>query len=135
MPDVVGCLPARRKSRSSRLLHRSIQLPKQRRNTFTRTGKTGGSESIPKIAPYLSDPELDVRLEAVKAIVDIGTERSLDPLIKATHDNDPEIQIRATDGLVNFLCAGLCEDRSDMRRCAVWVRPSKASSPTPMILW
>jgi HEAT repeat protein len=62
----------------------------------------GGSESIPRIEPYLSDPELDVRLEAVKAIVDIGTQRSLDPLVTASRENDAEIQIRATDGLVNF---------------------------------
>ena len=41
-----------------------------------------------------------------KAIVDIGTQRSLDPLVKATADNDPEIQIRATDGLVNFYVPG-----------------------------
>jgi hypothetical protein len=68
--------------------------------------KIGGSELIPKIAPYLSDPDFPVRLEAVKAIVDIGTQSSLDPLIKATHDNDPEIQIRATDGLVNFYVPG-----------------------------
>ena len=69
-------------------------------------GKSGGSEVIPKIVPYLSDPDLDVRREAVKAIVDIGTESSLDPLVKAAHDNDPEIQIRATDGLVNFYVPG-----------------------------
>lgn len=69
-------------------------------------GKSGGSEMIPKIVPYLSDPDLDVRREAVKAIVDIGTESSLDPLVKAAHDNDPEIQIRATDGLVNFYVPG-----------------------------
>ena len=62
----------------------------------------GGSENIPKIEPYLADPELDVRIEAVKAIVNIGTQRSLAPLAKATRDNDPEIQIRAVDGLVNF---------------------------------
>ncbi len=66
----------------------------------------GGSENIPKIEPYLSDAELDVRLEAVKAIVNIGTQRSLDPLIKATSDTDPEIEIRATDGLVNFYIPG-----------------------------
>ena len=66
----------------------------------------GGSEFIPKIEPYLSDPELDVRREAVKAIVSIGTQRSLDPLVKATRDNDSEIQIRATDGLVNFYVPG-----------------------------
>ncbi|HUA17513.1 MAG TPA: HEAT repeat domain-containing protein [Bryobacteraceae bacterium] len=80
--------------------------PKERSKYVKDLGKTGGSESIPKIAPYLADPNLDVRLDAVKAIVDIGTESSLDPLIKATHDNDPEIQIRATDGLVNFYLPG-----------------------------
>jgi HEAT repeat protein len=68
--------------------------------------KTGGSEIIPRIAAYLSDPDVSVRLEAVKAIVDISTQSSLDPLIKATGDNDPEIQIRATDGLVNFYVPG-----------------------------
>jgi HEAT repeat protein len=66
----------------------------------------GDSESIPKIEPYLSDPSVEVRLEAVKAISDIGTQRSLDPLVKATSDSDPEIQIRATDGLVNFYVPG-----------------------------
>lgn len=68
--------------------------------------KTGGSEMIPRIEPYLSDPDVGVRREAVKAIVDIGTQSSLDPLVKATADNDPEIQIRATDGLVNFYVPG-----------------------------
>jgi HEAT repeat protein len=45
-------------------------------------------------------------LEAVKQIGEIGTVRSLDPLISATRDADPEIQIRATDGLVNFYMPG-----------------------------
>lgn len=66
----------------------------------------GGSENIPKIEPFLSDPEVDVRLEAVKAIAGIGTQRSLDPLIKACGDNDPEVQNRAIDGLVNFYVPG-----------------------------
>ena len=79
--------------------------PKQRAKIVRELSK-GGSDSIPKIEPYLSDPVLDVRLEAVKAIAYIGTQRSLDPLIKATNDNDAEIQIRATDGLVNFYLPG-----------------------------
>jgi HEAT repeat protein len=79
--------------------------PKQRAKIVRELSK-GGSDSIPKIEPYLSDPVLDVRLEAVKAIAYIGTQRSLDPLIKATTDNDAEIQIRATDGLVNFYLPG-----------------------------
>jgi len=66
----------------------------------------GGSENIPKIEPYLADASADVRQEAVKAIAGIGTQRSLDPLVKACGDSDPEVQIRATDGLVNFYVPG-----------------------------
>ena len=47
-----------------------------------------------------------MRVEAVKQITEIGTQYSLDPLIQATRDNDPEVQIRATDGLVNFYLPG-----------------------------
>jgi HEAT repeat protein len=65
-----------------------------------------GPESIARIEPYLSDPSLDVRTEAVKAIVEIGGPRSLEPLVQATRDNDAEVQIRAVDGLVNFYSPG-----------------------------
>ena len=65
-----------------------------------------GADAIPKLAPLLSDADLEVRIEAVKALVEIGTQNSLDPLITAARDNDPEIQIRATDGLVNFYVPG-----------------------------
>ncbi len=64
------------------------------------------SQAIPALAQYLSDSNRDIRIEAVKAIVKIGTEASLDPLTKATHDNDAEVQIRATDGIVNFYVPG-----------------------------
>jgi len=79
--------------------------PKSRAKIVRELGK-GGSESIARVEPYLTDPDFNVRLEAVKAIVDIGTQRSLDPLIKASNENDAEIQIRATDGLVNFYVPG-----------------------------
>jgi HEAT repeat protein len=79
---------------------------KQRAKAVRDYAKGAGSEVIPKLEPYLADPDVEVRLEAVKAIVDIGTQRSLEPLIKAAGDNDPEIQIRATDGLVNFYVPG-----------------------------
>jgi HEAT repeat protein len=78
---------------------------KQRSKAIRELAKQG-SESIPKITPYLADPDLPVRIEAVKALVDIGTQYSLEPLIKASLDNDPEMQIRATDGLVNFYLPG-----------------------------
>jgi HEAT repeat protein len=66
----------------------------------------GGSNALPQLQALLKNPELDIRIEAVKSIVEIGTQRSLDPLIEATGDSDAEIQIRATDGLVNFYLPG-----------------------------
>lgn len=66
----------------------------------------GGPDSIPKLEPYLKDSSIDVRIEAVKQIDDIGGPRSLPPLITALGDADPEVQIRATDGIVNFYLPG-----------------------------
>ncbi len=67
------------------------------------------SSVLPKLAPMLSDPDVEVRIEAVKAIIAIGTQHSLAPLVQAAGDNDPELQIRATDGLVNFYLPGYVE--------------------------
>lgn len=79
--------------------------PKRRARAARELGRQG-FEAIPRLERLLSDHALEVRIEAVKAIVEIGGPRSLDPLIRATEDNDPEIQIRATDGLVNFYLPG-----------------------------
>ena len=54
----------------------------------------------------LKDPVSDVRASAVGSIVRIGTQHSLDPLIEATRDSVPGIQIMAVDGLVNFYKIG-----------------------------
>jgi HEAT repeat protein len=78
---------------------------KERLRAVKDLAKTG-SEAIPRLEPYLKDPDLGVRVEAVKAISELGTQKSLEPLVQATRDNDPEIQIRATDGLVNFYLPG-----------------------------
>jgi len=66
----------------------------------------GGTNAIPKLAALLTNPDVEIRTEAVKQIDEIGTQYSLDPLITATRDTDPEIEIRATDGLVNFYLPG-----------------------------
>lgn len=79
--------------------------PKQRISLIRSLGNKN-PQAIPAIAQYLHDPDLRVRVEAVKAIVKLDTPQSLTPLIEATHDNDPEIQIRATDGLVNDYLPG-----------------------------
>lgn len=65
-----------------------------------------GSTAIGKIAPYLEDSSVDVRREAVRALVAAGTQRSLESLILACKDNDAEVQIFAADGLVNFYLPG-----------------------------
>src|SRR5215813_12558481 len=79
--------------------------PPMRPKDVREIGK-GGQAAIPRLQELLKSPETDIRLEAVKQIVEIGSQHSLDPLIMATRDNDPEIQIRATDGLVNFYLPG-----------------------------
>ncbi|HKW98734.1 MAG TPA: HEAT repeat domain-containing protein [Bryobacteraceae bacterium] len=69
-----------------------------------------GSSALPRLQQILRNPDLDIRIEAVKAITEIGTQGSLAPLIQATADNDPEVQIRATDGLVNFYLPGYVQN-------------------------
>jgi HEAT repeat protein len=66
----------------------------------------GGSAAIPCLQEFLKNSDTSVRNEAVKQLTEIGTQRSLDPLIEATKDNEPEVQIRAIDGLVNFYYPG-----------------------------
>ena len=65
-----------------------------------------GATALPQLTPYLSDSDIDVRVETVRVLVELGTQHSLDPLVKALADTDPEVQIRATDGLVNFYLPG-----------------------------
>ena len=65
-----------------------------------------GVTAIPKLQELLRAPDTSVRVEAVKSIVEIAGAASIDPLIQATRDNDSEIQMRATDGLVNFYLPG-----------------------------
>ncbi|MGB9457571.1 MAG: HEAT repeat domain-containing protein [Bryobacteraceae bacterium] len=66
----------------------------------------GGPSAIPKLQELLSNPSVEVRAEAVRQITEIGPPRSLDPLIQATRDSDPGVQMLAADGLVNFYLPG-----------------------------
>jgi HEAT repeat protein len=76
--------------------------PKRRARAAKRLGNTGEPRFIPELAKLLKDPVLDVRLEAVAAITQIGRQESLEPLMAATRDASPEMQAAAVDGLVNF---------------------------------
>lgn len=79
--------------------------PNQRINTIRDLGKRDYTV-IPTIAQYLKDQNREIRIEAVKAIVRIDTPHSLDALIEATRDHDSEVQVRATDGIVNAYMPG-----------------------------
>ena len=81
------------------------QSKKQKLSSIRSAGKQD-SHAIAFLAKYLKDPDSDVRNEAVKAIVNVGTQYSLDPLIQATQDSNSDIQMRAVDGLVNFYLPG-----------------------------
>jgi len=66
-----------------------------------------GSSALPRLEELLKPGNpTDVRLEVVKQITELHTPGCVDVLILATRDNDPEVQIRATDGLVNFYLPG-----------------------------
>jgi len=76
--------------------------PKRRIRAARQLADSKETRFIPELAKLLKDPVLDVRLEAVAAITQIGTQDSLEPLIAATRDASPEMQVAAVDGLVNF---------------------------------
>src|SRR5476651_2226808 len=65
-----------------------------------------GQSAVPVVAQYLNSHSLDTRIETVKQLVILGGKDTIDPLIRATRDADAEMQIRATDGLVNYYLPG-----------------------------
>ena len=79
--------------------------PKQRARAVRDLAKLG-EDGVAKLSPYLGDIDLNVRVETVKALVEIGGPKTLDALVRAAGDNDPEIQIRSTDGMVNVYLPG-----------------------------
>ena len=65
-----------------------------------------GQSAIPTVAQYLNSESVDTRIEVVKQLIALGGKDIIDPLVRATRDSDPEVQIRATDGLVNYYLPG-----------------------------
>ena len=79
----------------------AAQTPKDVRNA-AKQGQTG----IPALARFLTSPSLDTRIEAVRQLTATGGKDTVDPLLRATKDADAEVQMRATDGLVNYYLPG-----------------------------
>src|SRR5947207_11461693 len=68
-----------------------------------------GAAALPRLGELLANPDTGIRAEAVRQITAIGTLPSLDLLVKASRDNDPEVQMRAVDGMVNFYVPGYAQ--------------------------
>jgi HEAT repeat protein len=100
-----------------------------------REAAKGGSAAIPKLQEFLKNPSREVRDQAVRELIDIGTGGSIDPLIQATRDNDPEIQMLATDGLVNFYSPGYVKGgiAGTVRRVATSIR-SKFTDTNDLVI-
>jgi HEAT repeat protein len=71
-----------------------------------RAAEKEGAAAMARLSAWLDDPAPEIRREAARAIVAIGTLGSLEPLTRAARDADLEVQIRAIDGLVNFYIPG-----------------------------
>ena len=85
----------------------------------------GGPSAIPQLTALLKNSNRDVRLEAVKQLTAVGTQDSLDPLILATQDKDPEVQARAADGLTNFYDPGYAQQYGfggDLKRISTGIK-------------
>src|SRR5882757_7797277 len=65
-----------------------------------------GPTAIPTVAQYLNSTAVDTRVEAIRQLIALGGKDIIDPLIRGTRDSEPEVQIRATDGLVNYYMPG-----------------------------
>jgi HEAT repeat protein len=79
----------------------SAQTPKD-----VRAVAKQGPNAIPTVAQYLNSQSVDTRVEAIKQLIALGGKDIIDPLIRGTRDADAEVQIRATDGLVNYYLPG-----------------------------
>ena len=79
------------------------------RQKYAKSVVKEGAAGIAKLLPYAQDPDAEVRREVVRSMVAIGGPTSLEPLTLALQDSDEEVQIRATDGVVNFYLPGYWE--------------------------
>lgn len=89
----------------SALLLSALLLPAQTPKDVRAVAKQGPT-AIPTVAQYLNSTAVDTRVETIKQLIILGGKDIIEPLIRGTHDVDPEVQIRATDGLVNYYMPG-----------------------------
>jgi HEAT repeat protein len=120
---------------SSQILFSQVQGDTKQRARTARDLGHQGEQGIPKLAPYVTDTDLSVRVEAVKSLVEIGGPKTVDLLVKAAADPDAEIQIRATDGLVNVYLPGYIKTgvSGSLQRAGTAVRAKFSDTNTQAI--
>lgn len=91
----------------------------------------GGSESIKQLETFLSHPSRKVRAEAVRGITNVGTQHSIEPLVRSMRDGDSEVQILAVNGVVNFYSPGYVQ--GGLRRIGSAVRSTFDRENTTVI--
>ncbi len=74
----------------------------RRAKAARKLGKSGDPAAIPALIAAVADPSEKVRREVVIALSSLRVRESLDGLIAATHDNDPEVRALAVKGLVGY---------------------------------
>jgi len=79
----------------------------QRAKAASELGKKGESSAAPALVAALNDPSAKVRREVVVALAEIRGGESLDGLITASRDTDPQVRVVAVDALWATTWAGL----------------------------
>jgi HEAT repeat protein len=82
--------------------------PKDRIKTIRELAKR--DDPVKTISAYLNDPAVEVRMEVVRRLNEIGGARVVPGLVTATADSDAEVQIHATDGLVDIFLPGYAKN-------------------------
>lgn len=89
-------------------------------------GRRGGPEAVDLLAVrYRSDPELDVRLRALKALGECRDDTAVAVLAKALEDSDPAVQYRAVAALKQVTGKNL---GNDVNRWREWVADPEGSN-------
>jgi HEAT repeat protein len=74
----------------------------QRAKAASELGKKGQSSAVPALTAALNDPSAKVRREVVVALAEIRGGESLDGLITASRDTDPQVRVVAVDALTGY---------------------------------
>lgn len=81
--------------------------------------KRGGAEAVELLAVrYRADPEIDVRLRALRELGDLGDREAVPVLAKALEDSDPAVQYRAVGALKKVSGRDLGDDVNKWREWA-----------------